>query len=219
MKPALPLAWMSRLSVLVLAAAIALAASGCGEKEVVVGPPPADTGGATTEPGPAQTEGEPAGPGPAQTPAGWRTHEGPAGLTIALPPGWRTRTDGAQLRIRSPRDLLVASLQADRSQDGRSGDPADYALTTLEALPGYRELEGQSADAPRSPYEVARAAGSGTLADGARRQRVSVTAFHVPGQGTYTAVAFSVGGARSQRRAFDRALTTLRVGQRSGRSG
>jgi hypothetical protein len=113
-------------------------------------------------------------------------------------------------RVRSADGSVVVSLQADRSEDGRTIPASDYALATLEALPGYRDVEARQARAPRSPYDAARVAGSGTRARGERRQRVSVTVFRRPGQVTYTAVAFSAPRADAGRRTLDRALATLR---------
>lgn len=180
-----------------LLAVLTVALAGCGKKDVTVLPP-----------NPAS---EPAD-SPAQPPRGWRTHENArAGFTIALPRSWRAATRGSASRVRARDRAVVVSLQADRSEAGQSTPADEYALATLEALPGYRELEGRTADAPDSPYETARAAGSGTRAESGRRQRVSVTVFRRPGQVTYTAVAFSDPRARAGRRTLDRALATLRA--------
>ena len=180
-----------------LAAAVLLGA-GCGKKDVTVLPPD-----------PASERAD----APAQPPRGWRTHENaPAGFTIALPRSWRATVRGNATRARSGDDTVIVSIQADRSQAGRTTPAAEYALATLEALPGYRDLEGRPAQAPRSPYETARAAGSGTRSRGDRRQRVSITVFRRPGQVTYAAVAFSAPRAAAERRTLDRALATLRGG-------
>lgn len=184
------------VSRLALLAAALLLGSGCGKKEVTVPPPD-----------PASERADP----PAQPPRGWRTHQNPpAGFTIALPRSWRAAVRDGATRARSADGSVVLSLQADRSEDGRTTPAPEYALATLEALPGYRDLEGRPAQAPRSPYDAARAAGSGTRARGERRQRVSVTVFRLHGQVTYTAVAFSAPRAAAARRTLDRALTTLR---------
>lgn len=178
-----------------LAAAVLLSA-GCGKKDVTVLPPD-----------PASERAD----APVQPPRGWRTHENaPAGFTIALPRSWRAAVRDNATRARSGDDTVIVSIQADRSQAGRTTPAAEYALSTLEALPGYRDLEGGPAQAPRSPYDTARAAGSGTRARGNRRQRVSVTVLRRPGQVTYTAVAFSAPRAGAGRRTLDRALATLR---------
>lgn len=182
--------------VALLLAASLLLGSGCGKKEVTV-----------LAPDPASERADP----PVQPPRGWRTHENtPAGFTIALPRSWKAAVRGSATRARSGDETVVVSLQADRSRAGRTTPAAEYALATLEALPGYRDLEGKPAQAPRSPYDTARAAGSGTRARGDRRQRVSVTVFRRPGQVTYAAVAFSAPRAGAGRRTLDRALTTLR---------
>ena len=179
-----------------LLAAALLLGSGCGKKEVTVLPPD-----------PASERADPA----AQPPRGWRTHQNaPAGFTIALPRSWRAAVRDGATRVRSADGSVLVSIQADRSEDGRTTPASEYALATFEALPGYRDLEGRPAPAPRSPYDAARAAGSGTRARGDRRQRVSVTVFRRPGQVTYTAVAFSAPRAGAGRRTLDRALTTLR---------
>jgi hypothetical protein len=191
---------MRRLATIALAAA-ALTLAGCG----------ADDDGDRTRP--AATTARPATP-----PARWRTHaDREAGLTLALPPGWAAERSGGALRIRAPRRRLVAVVQADRSPAGRATPAGEYALSALAALPGYRELEGRTARPPASPYEAARVAASGTRSG--TRQHVSVTALHVPDEVTVSAVAFSHPGARAERRMLDRALATLRVAQRSGRSG
>lgn len=179
-----------------LLAAALLMGAGCGKKDVTVLPPDA-----------ASERAHP----PVQPPRGWRTHENAAaGFSIALPRSWRAAARGSTTRVRSADGSVVASLQADRSEAGRTTPAAEYALATLEALPGYRHLEGRPADGPRSPYETARAAGSGTRERGERRQRVSVTVFRRPGQVTYAAVAFSAPRAHAARRMLDRALRTLR---------
>lgn len=179
-----------------LLAAALLSVAGCGKKDVTVLVP---------DPGSERADA------PVQPPRGWRIHENPAaGFSIALPRGWRAAIRGSATRVRSADGNVVVSLQADRSEAGRTTPAADYALATLEALPGYRDLEGRPADEPHSPYEAARAAGSGTRERGERRQRVSVTVFRRPGQVTYAAVAFSAPRARAGRRTLDRALRTLR---------
>lgn len=182
---------------MLLLAAVALAATGCGKKEVTVMAPEAVAERADA---------------PADPPSGWRTHENArAGFTIALPRSWRAGLRGGATRIRSGDDTVIVSLQADRSEAGRTTPASEYALATFEALPGYRDLEGRGADAPESPYETARASGSGTLSESGRRQRVSVTALRRAGQVTYAAVAFSDPRARAGRETLDRALATLRA--------
>lgn len=169
---------------------------GCGKKEVTV--VPAD---------PASERAD----APVDPPRGWRTHvDRRAGFTIAFPRSWDVRRSAAGTLASSRRNAIVVSLHADRSEEGRTTPADEYALATLEALPGYRSLEGEPADAPDSPYEAARAAGSGIREESERRQRVSVTVLRRPGSVTYTAVAFSDPQARSERRALDRALSTLR---------
>lgn len=195
---------MARLATIALAGA-ALALAACGS----------DESGVTETPTAAEAPARPAPP-----PKGWRTHaDRDGGLTLALPGGWSAERSGGALRVRAPGRALVAVIQADRSDAGRTTPAGEYALAALAALPGYRELEGRTARAPDSPYEAARATATGTRAGGDAPQHVSVTALRVPGTVTVTAVAFSEPAARAERRALDRALATLRLAQRSGRSG
>jgi hypothetical protein len=155
---------VARLALL-LATALLLG-SGCGKKDVTVLPPD-----------PASERAD----APVPPPRGWTTHENaPAGFTIALPRSWTAAVRDGTTRVRSADGSVVVSLQADRSEAGRTTPASEYALATLEALPGYRDLEGRPAQAPRSPYDAARAAGSGTRTRGDRRQRVSVTVFRRP---------------------------------------
>lgn len=183
-----------RAALALLACACAAFAAGCGEKEVTV------------------TGAVPAAAAPAEVPRGWRAHENVrAGFTFALPRSWSARSAGERTRVRSGDGAVVASVEADRSPESRSLRAPRYALITFLALPGYRDLAGNPAPAPESPYPAAAYAGAGVREAGGRRQRVSVSAFQ-PSEGlTLAAVAFSDPGARGERETLERALTTLRV--------
>ena len=163
---------------------------------------------------------------PSKPPAGWRTvWNRTAGFTVAAPRRWTSRIKRGATLIRSRDRLVVVTIAADRSEAGRRKPPVTYARETLESLPG---LEGSALPGRRrvrgSPYRSARVEGVGTLRASRRRtQRITVAAFHRPGQVTYAAVVFR--NARltppADERAIRRMLRTLRAGraQRSGRSG
>jgi hypothetical protein len=185
---------------LVLAAAAALAAAGCGDEDEFAG-----------SPDPATERSD----RPAEPPPGWRTFSNRrAGFTLSLPPGWPARTRKSATLIRSSDHLLAVTVAADRSEPGRTTRPRQYARRAFRALPGFRDLKAPAARRVRgSPYASARIDGSGTLADRRQRQRITVAAFRRARRATYTVVAFSavVGRAPAHAGPLGRLLASLRA--------
>jgi hypothetical protein len=150
----------------------------------------------------------------AKPPRGWRTVSNrSAGFTIAAPRDWTARTHKGATLIRSDDRLVVVTVAADRSEEGRSTSPARYARLTLLNLP---EFEGNVSPRTRrvrgSPYRSARVDGSGTVRTSGRLQRITVAAFRRPDQVTYAAVAFRNPRLtpRFDERIVNRMLRTLR---------
>ena len=173
-----------RAIALLLAAAAALGAIGCNDDDEF-----------SDSPDPATERSD----RPAKPPAGWHTVANRrAGFTLSVPPGWATRTRKGATLIRSSDRLVAITVAADRSEDGRTTRPRQYARRTFRALPGFRKLRTAPARRVRgSPYRSARVDGAGTLAKRRQRQRITVAAYQRRQRATYTIVAFSarVGGA------------------------
>jgi hypothetical protein len=128
----------------------------------------------------------------AKPPRGWRTVSNhSAGFTIAAPRRWTARTRKGATLIRSDDRLVVVTVAADRSEEGRGTHPARYARLTLLNLP---EFEGRVSPRVRrvrgSPYGSARVDGFGTVRTSRRLQRITVATYRLPGRVTYTAVVF-----------------------------
>lgn len=172
-----------RAIALLLATAAALGGAGCGEEDEFAG-----------SPDPATERND----RPAKPPPGWHTVANRrAGFTLSVPRGWATRTRKSATLIRSRDRLIAVTVAADRSEDGRTTRPRQYARRTFRALPAFRKLRSAPARRVRgSPYRSARVDGGGTLAKRRQRQRITVAAYQRPGRATYTVVAFSarVGG-------------------------
>ena len=172
-----------RAIALLLGAAAALGATSCDEEDEFTG-----------SPDPATERSD----RPAKPPPGWHTVANRrAGFTLSVPPGWVTRTRRSATLIRSNDRLVAVTVAADRSEDGRTTRPRQYARRTFRALPGFRKLRSTPARRVRgSPYRSARVDGGGTLAKRRQRQRITVAAYKRPRRATYTIVAFSarVGG-------------------------
>ncbi len=183
-----------------LAAAVALSATSCGEEDEFTG-----------SPDPAKERSD----RPAEPPAGWHTVANRrAGFTLSVPPGWATRTRKGATLIRSSDRLAAVTVAADRSEDGRTTGPRRYARRTFRALPGFRKLRSSSTRRVRgSPYRSARVSGGGTLADRRQRQRITVAAYQRPRRVTYTVVAFTarLGAVRVHAGPLGRMLASLRA--------
>jgi hypothetical protein len=165
--------------------------------------------------GPSGSRADP----PARPPPGWRTVlNSEAGLTVAAPRTWTARTEGDATLIRSKDRLVVVTLAADRSREGRATPPARYVRATLEQLPGFEgSVSVHVRRIPGSPYENARVDGAGTVRTSARPTLITVVAYRRPSDGTYTAVVFRSPAARSRasERRLGRLLETLRARPRS----
>src|SRR3954471_13513165 len=73
---------------------------------------------------------------PAHPPPGWRTvRNGVAGFTVAVPDRWRARSRRSATLVSSPEGLVAVTIAADRSSEGGSTPPGDYAEQTLSSLP------------------------------------------------------------------------------------
>jgi len=189
-----------RVIAFLLAAVATLGAMGCdGEDEFSGSPDPA------TE----QSDR------PAKPPRGWHTVANRrAGFTLSVPPGWATRTRKSATLIRSNDRLVAVTVAADRSEDGRTTRPRQYARRTFRALPGFRKMRAAPARRVRgSPYRSARVDGAGTLAKTRQRQRITVAAYHRPRRATYTVVAFAarIGGVPAYAGALRTILASLRA--------
>ena len=153
---------------------------------------------------------------PAEAPAGWRSvRNGEARFTIAVPRSWTARTKGSATLIRSPRKLMAVTVAADRSATGRDAEPEGYARDTLIQLPGFEGSVGAGATRIRgSPYRSARIDGTGSVATSRLPQRITITAFGLPGSATYTVIAFrdARGLVSGNERTLDRMLRTFRAG-------
>ena len=107
------------------------------------------------------------------------------------------------------------TVAADRSRAGRTLEPARYARTTLEELPGF---EGSVSASPRrvrgTPYPAVRVDGLGSVRTSRTPQRITVAAYHREGVATYAAVVFRNATVRSRtdERTIDRMLRTVRAG-------
>ena len=153
-------------------AVVALAAGGCG--------------GDDSSDGPEESADKPARPDP-----GWRTvRNAEAGFTISVPRRWSAGVERGATLIRSPDELVVITLAADRSQSARDLEPETYARRTLAALPGFEGSVDESPPVRPSPYRNARVDGVGSVETSRRPQRLTVVAFTRPGRVTYAAVIF-----------------------------
>jgi hypothetical protein len=152
---------------------------------------------------------------PATPPSGWRIVENEAaGFTIAAPRTWAAATKRGATLIRSKDELVAITLAADRSTAGRDSEPAGYARDVIAALPGFEgDVTVKDGRIAGSPYETARAEGSGTVKTSGVAQRIEVAVFHRRRQVTYTAVIFR--NARAQpvpgRATVARMLRTFRA--------
>ena len=136
-----------------------------------------------------------------------------AGFTIAAPRGWTARTRARATVIRSDDRLVVMTVGADRSRDGKEARPAPYARLALQSLPDFEGRVSPEARRVRgSPYNSGRVEGVGTLRTSRRPQRITVAAFTLRGRATYAAVVFRNPGTtpRFDERIVDRMLRTLR---------
>jgi len=189
------------IALLVAAPIAVVAALGCGD----------DDGEFAGSPDPATERNDP----PAKPPPGWRTFANRrAGFTLAVPSEWTTRARRSATLIRSSDRLLAVSAAADRSEAGRTTQPRQYARRAFRALPGFEKLKARAAGrVARSPYPSARVDGIGTLAEGRRRQRITVAAFRRPDRVTYAIVAFSAltGRAPVHARELRLLLASLRA--------
>jgi hypothetical protein len=159
--------------VLLVLAALALAAAGCGSE------------------GSSTSASERADP-PAKPPRGWRTvTNAEDGFTLSVPRNWSVRATRGATVISSPDKLDVITLAADRGAEARSIDAATYAERTIAALPDFEgSLAPQARRVRGSPYRSARIDGQGSLKTSRRAQRITVVAFQRPGRVTYAAVIF-----------------------------
>jgi hypothetical protein len=189
-----------RVIVLLLAGAAALGATSCDEEDEFTG-----------SPDPAKERSD----HPAKPPPGWHTVANRrAGFTLSVPRGWPTRTRRGATLVRSSGRLVAVTVAADRSEDGRTTRPREYARRTFRALPGFRKLRSAPARRVRgSPYQSARVDGRGTLAKRRQRQRITVAAYQRPRRVTYTIVAFSarVGGVPVYAGPLRKILASLRA--------
>lgn len=152
---------------------------------------------------------------PVEPPPGWRTVRNRAvGLTVAAPKRWPADNSRRTTLIRSDDQLVSITIAADRGASGRRLPPARYARRTLASLPGFKGRIAKRA--PRvhgSPYPSAVVSGTGSVSTTIRRQRISVAAFRVAGNGTYTAIVFrnAVVKPRFNDRKIARVLRTFRA--------
>jgi hypothetical protein len=127
-----------------------------------------------------------------EPPRGWRTvTNDDAGFSVAVPRRWSAHARGSATVLHAPDKLDVITVAADRGEEGRTVDAADYARQTLEALPDFEGSLTPTAKRIRgSPYRSARLDGEGSLKTSRRPDRITVVAFQRPGRVTYVAVIF-----------------------------
>ena len=166
-----------------------------------------DDEGDSSRPQPSARPGEP--------PPGWRTvRNRTVGFTVAAPKAWPADSSRRTTLIRSDDQLVSLTIAADRSASGRRLPPARYARRTLSSLPGFRgRIDRRAPRVRRSPYPSAVVSGTGTVSTTIRRQRISVAAYRVAGNGTYTAIVFrnAVVQPRFNDRKIARILRTFRA--------
>jgi hypothetical protein len=152
---------------------------------------------------------------PARPPAGWRTvHNRVARFTIAAPKRWPAEATRRATLIQSDDRLVSITVAADRSAAGRELSAERYARRTLTSLPGFEgKLERRVRPVRGSPYTSAVAEGSGTVNTTIRRQRISVAAFRLEGDGIYSAIVFRNAAVkpRFNDRTIGRILRTFRA--------
>jgi hypothetical protein len=163
----------------VIACALALGASGCGEDS---------DSGAAAESG-ALTKSPQRF---AEIPPGWeREANFRIGYTIGLPPDWRLkRTRGLVSLVRSPDHLVAISISADRTGESLALPIEQSAIRTLSALPGFR---GGLEPGPARPFggtdlDAVQVEATGLAGESGVRQRVRLVVLRREDHVTYTVI-------------------------------
>jgi hypothetical protein len=131
-------------------------------------------------------------------PDGWRKAVNrPSGFVVGVPPGWDARmAEGAQgSLLRTPDDLVVVSISADRTGGALELPLEEFATRTAEALGGevagegrLRNLELGELRELRHRYDAVALTATGTAARGVR-ERILVAVIRREGLATYVVVA------------------------------
>lgn len=125
-------------------------------------------------------------------PAGWRRVVNPrAGFNLALPPGWIARGGHGVTQVRSFDGTLAGSITADRSVQGLTFPPGQYARRATLSLAGFRGLKVAR---PRRVvdvrYPTQSVIATGALRKNGLRQAIVVFALRPRGGATYSLVFF-----------------------------
>ena len=132
-------------------------------------------------------------------PQGWTVLSDPVqGFRLGAPPGWKDGRDcllkgaspGEVTVLCSPDKLVSLSITADRSADGLTLDPADFAQQTIDQLAteGFRgPLDAGEPKPFDARYRGASVTGKGTASSGVR-ENVTVVAMRRDGVATFAAV-------------------------------
>jgi hypothetical protein len=132
-------------------------------------------------------------------PDGWTVLSDPVqGFRLGAPPGWKDGRDcllegaspGDVTVLCSPDKLVTLSITADRSADGLTLDPADFAQQTLDQLAaeGFRgPLDAREPKPFDARYRGASVTAKGTSTSGVR-ENVTVVTMRRDGVATFAAV-------------------------------
>lgn len=189
---------MRRAAALLIGSALLAAGCGSGDEEA---------------PAPVERTEETAGQLP-ELPRGWERYESrAAGIIIGRPPGWAVAEDGRLTVLRAPDELVVLSVNVDRTDQALRVGTDEFATGTAKALPGFRKPLEPGAPAPfdhRYPGSVVRATGA---ARAGFTQRVRVVVLKREGAAVITAVLAENAAreAPAEVRQARRSLATLRT--------
>lgn len=181
---------------LALLTAGALVLAGCGGSDLEPPSPPADETPASLP----------------KLPDGWSQRiDTTSGYAMGVPPGWRPVARGGRTLFRSPDEIAVVSISADRTDEALAIPVDQFATRAIAALGGFEQPLEPSEPRPfrGTPLDAVRVDAGGRVADTGVMQRVTLVVLRREGVVNYALVlAVNAGQPNSD---FERDLALRMV--------
>ena len=148
---------------------------------------------------------------PANLPRGWeRVINNPSGFSIGLPPGWKDRPKGSATQLSAPGNLVVVSINADRTDEALGADLKELAELTLRSLPGLSVADGTEARGFDHRYRATVIDAKGKK--GSARQRLRLIVMRPDSIAVYSMLAASSAKLKAKQvgKIIDRIARSLR---------